>query len=165
VCGNPGSGWSGWLRGDFRKIQFGGAFSRSLLARRSRSSGQIFVTETGSTLKTAAQFAEALGTTLIATLGVNLFELRGKFGGAAVVAGAEDEIEKFFEGRSVARSTAEDGFEQTNGFLGKPVTGEEINIRERLGDKPLRIFVERSFRRRRGGFGGNLRRRLFKMLG
>jgi hypothetical protein len=89
VCGSLGGGW---LRGNLRKIQFGGGFDRSLLARGSRCSGQIFVTETRSALKTAAQFAEAFGTTLIATLGVNLFELGGKFGGAAVVAGAEDEI-------------------------------------------------------------------------
>ena len=55
---------------------------------------------------------------------MKLFELRRKFGGAAIVAGAENEVEKFFERGSVTRRTAQNRFEQTDGFLRQAIAGE-----------------------------------------
>ena len=48
---------------------------------------------------------------------MNLFQLRGEFGGAPVVACAKNKVEQFLECWRMARRAAQDGFEQSNCFL------------------------------------------------
>ena len=74
-----------------------------------------------------------------------MFELSSELGGSAIVAGAENKIEKFFEGWSVTRSAAQNGFEQADGFLRQTVTGEKVDIRQGLSDELLGVFVELRF--------------------
>ena len=107
--------------------------------------GEIFVGETRGALEAAAKFAETLGSAGVALLVMNLFELRGKFGGAPIVAGTEDEIEKFFQRRGVTRRAAQNRFEQADGFLRQAVAGEEVYVGKRLSDELLRVVVERRF--------------------
>src|SRR4029077_14624020 len=63
--------------------------------RRSLLWGQLFVRQTCSTLEAAAKFSEPFRAAHIPALGVDLLQLCGKFCGAAVVARAENEIQKF----------------------------------------------------------------------
>src|SRR5580692_9746225 len=73
---------------------------------------------------------------------MNMFELRSQFRSAAVIACAKHEVQKLFERRSVRWSAAQNRFEQTDGFLGQAVAGEEIDVGQRLGDKLLRLLVK-----------------------
>src|SRR6266566_1952877 len=73
---------------------------------------------------------------------MNLFELRSQFGGAAVVAGAENKIEKFFEGGGMTRGAAQNGLEQSDGLLRETVAGKQVYVGERLRDECLRLLVE-----------------------
>ena len=114
---------------------------------------QFFVRQSSGALEAAAQFTEAFRTARVAGLAVNLFQLRGEFGSAAVVAGAKNEVEQFFECRSVARCAAQDGFEQSNGFLREAVAGEQVHVGERLRDKFLCFFVESGLIRNDGRLG------------
>jgi len=137
--------WSGFC-GDFgnrsvRRRQFGD-FRGSRLCR-GNGSRQFRVRQTSGALEAAAQFPEAFGTALVARFAVDLFQLRGEFGGTPVVACPKDKVEQFFEGGRVAGCAAEDGLKQPNGFLGEAVAGKQVDVSEGLGDKFLRIFVER----------------------
>src|SRR5207249_9096630 len=73
---------------------------------------------------------------------MNLFELRSQFGGAAVVAGAENKIEKFFEGGGMTRGAAQNGLEQSDGLLRETVAGKQVYVGERLCDESLRLLVQ-----------------------
>src|SRR5438034_4444522 len=73
---------------------------------------------------------------------MNLFELRSQFGGAAVVAGAENKIEKFFEGGGMTRGAAQNGLEQSDGLLRETVAGKHVYVGERLCDESLRLLVQ-----------------------
>jgi hypothetical protein len=84
---------------------------------------------------------------------MDLLELGSQLGGAAIVACAEDKIEKLFKRGSVTRSAAQDSFEKTDGFLSQAVAGEEVDVRQGLGDELLRLFVELRLGRRRNGGG------------
>ena len=42
----------------------------------------------------------------------------------------------------MARRAPQNSFQQTNGFLRQPITGKEVDIGERLGDKFLRFVIE-----------------------
>jgi hypothetical protein len=119
----------------------------------SRSDGGKFrVGEAGSALEPAAKFAETLGTPKVRTVDMDLFELGSEFGGAAIVTSAQNEIEKLFESRRMARRAAQNGFEKADGFLGQAVAGKEIDVREGLGDEFLGFFVKRGLG---GGSGHN----------
>src|SRR5690348_2410633 len=139
-CGRLGGNF---LHGNFRNRR-GGGFR---LDRR-REGGQIRIAQTGGALESAAKLAETLGATLVGTIDVNLFELGGELGGTAIIAGPEDKIEKLFKSRSVPRSAAQNGFEEADGFLGKAIAGEKIDVRKGLGDEFLGLIVK-------GRLGGN----------
>jgi len=81
---------------------------------------QFLIRQTSGSLEAAAQFSESFRTALVAGFAVDLFQVRGEFGGAPIVARAKDEVEQFFECWSVARCTAQDGLEQSNSFLVRP---------------------------------------------
>ena len=76
---------------------------------------------------------------------MNLFELRGKFGGAAFVSCAKVQVEKALERGRVARRALQHIFEKVRGLLREAVAREEVHIRERLRDVLLRFFIERLF--------------------
>src|SRR5262249_55266551 len=100
-------------------------------------------------LEAATKFAETLGTARFAPLFVNLLKLSGEFGRAAVISRAKNEIEKLFKGRRVARSTAENCFEQADCFLGQTVAGKKIDVRKRLRNEFLCFSVNVCFHERR----------------
>jgi hypothetical protein len=54
---------------------------------RRREGGQIGIAKTGGALESAAKLAETLGATLVGTIDMDLFELGGKLGGTAIIAG------------------------------------------------------------------------------
>src|SRR6266576_3654670 len=110
--------------------------------RRGCGTSQFLVRKSGGALEAAAQFRKALGAALVAGLGMNLFELRSQFGGAAVVAGAENKIEKFFEGGGMTRGAAQNGLEQSDGLLRETVAGKQVYVGERLCDESLRLLVQ-----------------------
>ena len=106
--------------GNLFRLRFGGDGSgrsdrRGGRCRRLRH--DVRIGEARSFLISSAQLAETLGAARVSAPVVELLELRGKFGSAAIVAGAENEIEQFFESRSVLWGTAQNGFEQAHGFL------------------------------------------------
>ena len=76
---------------------------------------------------------------------MNLFELRGEFGGAAFVSRAEVKVEQALERRTVARRSLQNIFEEMRGLLREAVAREEVHIRECLRDVFLRLFIERLF--------------------
>src|SRR5580704_7587653 len=84
---------------------------------------------------------------------MDLLKLGGKLGGAAIIARAEDEVEKLFEGWSVARRATQNGFQEADGFLREPVAGEQVDIGEGLGDELLGLFVKRRLGRDGDGSG------------
>src|SRR5205814_7598532 len=96
-------------------------------------------------LKAAAKFAEAVRAGGVAALRMNAFELGSEFGCAAVIAGAENEIQQFFACRCVLRGAAKNGLEQADGFLSKTVAGKEVDVGERLRNEFLRVVVDRLF--------------------
>src|SRR5262249_20580103 len=112
---------------------------------------EFFVGNSRGALEAAAKFAETLGAGRFAPFLVNLFELRSKFCGAAIVSRAKNEIEKFFEGRRMARSATENCFKQADRFLRQAVAGKEIDVGKRLRDEFLRFFVDGIFHERRNG--------------
>ncbi len=73
---------------------------------------------------------------------MELLQLPGKFRGAAIVARAENEVQQLLERGSVTRRTPQNGFQQTDSFLGQPITGKEIDIGQRLSDELLRFVIE-----------------------
>src|SRR6266700_1405642 len=136
----------GGFRGDFgyrslHRLRFGGLWGRRF--RRRDRTRQFRIRQTSGTLEAAAQFPKSFGAALVARLTMDLFQLRGEFGGAPVVTCAEDEVEQFFECRRVARRAAQNGLKQTNGFLRESVAGEQVDVGERLRDELLCLFVER----------------------
>src|ERR1700674_125111 len=112
---------------------------------------QLRVAESRGPLEAAAQFTKTLGTTLVTPLAVDLLQLCGELRGTAVVAGAEDKVEQLFPRRRTPWGAAQNRFEETDRLLRKPVTGEEIDVGERLGDEFLCFLVERWLRC--GSFG------------
>jgi hypothetical protein len=146
------SGGNGFGGGRLSRRGLGGNFFHgnlrnrrggSLRLDRRREGGQIRIAKTGGALESAAKLAETLGATLVGTIDMDLFELGGKLGRTAIIAGPEDKIEKLFKSRSVSGSTAQNGFEKTDGFLGKTIAGEKIDVREGLGDEFLGLIVKR----------------------
>src|SRR5258707_14186508 len=73
---------------------------------------------------------------------MNLLQLCGKFRGAAVVAGAQDEIQQFLERRGMLRRSPEDRLQQTYSFLRQSITRKKVNIRQRLRNEFLRLIIE-----------------------
>jgi hypothetical protein len=114
---------------------------------------QFRVGETGGALESAAKLAEALGTTQVGALDMDLLELGSQFGGAAIVSRAEYKVEKLFESGSVARRAAQDSFEKSDSFLGEAVAGKKIDVCEGLSDELLGLFVKLRLGRSRGDRG------------
>ena len=80
---------------------------------------------------------------------MKFFKTSSKFGCATVIGRGENKIQKLFECRRVTRRAPQNSFEQADGFLREAVAREQIDVRERLGDKFLRVFVECSSQLRR----------------
>src|SRR5215472_4277613 len=148
--------WFGKHGGDFRNGHFGRLFGGSGLRgwlRRGCGTRQVLVRESGGTLEAATQFRKALGAALVPCLGMNLLELRGQFGSAAIVAGAENKIEKFFKRRGMTRGAAQNRLEQSDSLLCETIAGKQVHVGERLRDEFLRLLIQLRINRR----GGSLR--------
>ena len=89
-----------------------------------RAGCQFRVGKTGGALESAPELAEALGTAQVGAFDVDLLELGSEFGSAAVVARAEDKVEKLFECGGVSRCAAQNSFEKADSFLSETVAGE-----------------------------------------
>jgi len=142
----------GGLGSGFHHRDFGdGRGWRRLLNR--GASRKLRIGEPSGALESAAKFAKAFGTAQVGMADMDLLELGGKFGSAAVVTSAEDKVEELFKSRRVTRSAAQDGFKQADGFLSEPVAGEEVDVGEGLSDEFLSLVVEWRFRVGRDGSG------------
>src|SRR5260370_382389 len=107
-----------------------------------RTGGRQFrIRQTSGALEAAAQCPESFGAALVARFTMDLFQLRSEFGGAPVVTCAEDKVEQFFECRRVARRAAQNGLQQTNGFLCKAVPATQVYLPKRLPAELLCLFV------------------------
>jgi hypothetical protein len=140
-----------WRFGGSESFLLDGNLGIRVFLRGRASSQKICVGKARGTLKAAAQFTKALSTGRVTAFRMNALKFGGKFGGAAVVAGAENEIQQFFKRRSMARGAAKNRFEKADGFLRQSVAGEEIDIRKRLRNKLLRFVVQRIFHERGNG--------------